>query len=270
MKKPFVLFCLVTLCSLCLLINVPAANAAAAGYTHTTYFLANPVTVDGSWTNPTEWSDSQLTSFGNTSTQSIFRSKWGAASDFSAINQYFLVEFLSDTTNDTGDYWQFCFDGDMSGGTAPGLGTGQAGDYRIDILGHTTLTAYTGTGTGWASIALPTGFTWSNKFTATPTSSTPHWVLEVNIDKLVFPIGPQYWMRVAVYNAGNAAAGVQAWPPTSRDVPNDWGDIPYDMNPIPESLSFGVVMVLSSVAVLVGSLGFRKKKIPKLAPSSTR
>ena len=259
MKKTFVAFWIFVLCSLCLLINTATTNAAYAGYTHTTYFLANPVTLDGQWTGTgnTEWADTLSTSFGNTSTQSIFRSKWSLDP---TISQYILVEFLSDITNDPGDYWQFCFDGDMSGGTAP-----QSGDIRIDIAGHTTLTAYGGSGTGWTSTASPASFTWSNKLTATPTSSTPHWVLEVIIDKQVFGIGPEYWLRIAAYDSSNAAAGVQAWPPTSRDVPNDWGDIPYDMNPIPENLAFGVVMLLSSVAVLAGSFFLRKKRITKLA-----
>ena len=254
MKRAFVIFCVFALCSLCLLMNTIAVNAAAAGYSHMTYFLANPVTLDGNWTNAAEWTDTGSTSFGNTSTQSIFRSKWGATSDFSVISQYILVEFLSDTTNDPSDYWQFCFDGDTSGGTAPA-----SGDIRIDINGHTTLAAYGGSGTGWTSTASPASFTWSNKFTATPTSSTPHWVLEVIIDKITFGIGANYWLRIACYDASNAAAGVQAWPPTSRDVPNDWGDIPYTMDPIPESLSLGVVVLLSSAALIVGSVYLRKR-----------
>ena len=259
MKRVFIVFCVLAMCCLCLLINFPATNAAATGYTHTTYFLANPVILDGNWTNAAEWTDSDSTSFGNTSTQSIFRSKWGAAPDYTVITQYFFVEFLADTTDDAGDFWQFCFDGDMSGGTAPSNGEGQARDLRIDITGHTTLTAYGGTGTGWTTITLPAGFSWSNNFTATPTSSTPHWVLEIAIDKLVFPIGPQYWARIAAYDASNAAAGVQAWPPTSRDVPSDWGDIPYSMEPIPESLSLGVLVLLSSVALIAGSYFLRKR-----------
>jgi hypothetical protein len=73
--------------------------------------------------------------------------------------------------------------------------------------------------------------------------------------------------RIAVYDASNSAAGVRAWPPTSRDVPNDWGYFNYDMNPIPENLSPSILISLSAVAVLAGSFAFRKKRIGKLANS---
>ena len=248
-----VVFTVATLCSLFSLAVIAPVNGAAAGYTHTTYFLANAVTLDGKWTTSSEWADTDIRGFGAGQT-AIFRSKWGATSDFSVISQYILVEILNDDTNDTGDYWQFCFDGDMSGGTAP-----QAGDIRIDIAEHKTITAYNGNGAGWTQISAPASFQWSNSISASPASSTPHWICEIIIDKIVFGIGAQYWLRIAVNDASNATAGVRSWPPTSRDVPNDWGDIPYDMNPVPESLGFGVVVLLSSVAVLVGFFGLRKR-----------
>jgi hypothetical protein len=251
------------LAMLCILLPVFTASvhAAAAGYTHTTYFLANPVTMDGKWTDNNEWTDTETTSFGNGA--AIFRSKWTASSDFSVITQYILVETLSDTTNDTSDLLQFCFDGGSSGPT--GGAAPQTDDIRIDIIGHTNLTAYNGNGAGWTQASAPTSFTWVSSMSASPTSSTPHWIYEISIDKISFGIGPEYWMRIAFSDASNAAAGVQSWPPTSRDVPDNWGDIPYDMNPIPEGLAFGAMALLSSVAVLVGFFGLRKRlKINKL------
>jgi hypothetical protein len=110
-------------------------------------------------------------------------------------------------------------------------------------------------------------FQWNNSISASPTSSTPHWILEIMLNKPAVGLGTMFNGRVAVYDASSAAAGVNAWPPTSRDVPNDWGTFPYSSDPIPENLSFGVVMLLSSVAVLVGSFAFRKKRIGKLANS---
>jgi len=242
-----------TLCSLFLPALTAPVNAAAAGFSHTTYSLANAVTLDGKWTTDAEWADTDITGFGAGQTV-IFRSKWGANDDFSVITQYLLVEILNDNTNDTGDYWQFCFDGDISGGTAP-----QTGDVRIDITGHKTLTAYNGNGAGWTQVAAPASFTWSNTNASSPTSSTPHWILEVIIDKISFGIGANWWLRIAVNDASNAAAGVRAWPPTSRDVPNDWGDIPYQMTTTPEGLGFGVMALLSSVVVFAGFFGLRKR-----------
>jgi hypothetical protein len=74
-------------------------------------------------------------------------------------------------------------------------------------------------------------------------------------------------MRIAVYDESNAAAGTRAWPPTSRDAPSDWGDIEYDSNPIPEGIGLGVMVLLSTVAVVAGSFYFRKQKVGKLAKS---
>ena len=126
-------------------------------------------------------------------------------------------------------------------------------------MGHTTLTAYAGSGTSWTSTSAPTTFQRSNSLNTSPTSGTNHWMCEIIMDKVNFGIGADYWLRIAYYDASNAAAGVQPWPPTSRDVPNDWGDIPYSSETIPEGLSFGVVVLLSSVAVIVGSFFVRKR-----------
>jgi len=255
-KRSVVAFGVFSLCSICLMVAAVPVNAAAAGYVHTTWLLANPVTLDGKWTSSSEWIDTDITGFG-VGQPAVFRSKWGMDP---TILQYICVEFLTDNTNDAGDYWQFCFDGDMSGGTAP-----QVGDMRIDIVGHTNITAYTGTGTGWSAISAPSTFTWSNSMDSSPTyppaSSTPHWICEISIDKQNFVINAEYWLRIAVYDASNQTAGVQAWPPTSRDVPNDWGDIPYQFANIPEGIGLGSVVALSSVVLLVGSFCFRKRQV---------
>jgi hypothetical protein len=238
---------------MCLLVKLTTVEAAYPGYSHMVYPLTNAVTFDGKWTTADEWNDGLPT---NITANSIFRTKWELimAPAF-RVNQYILIEILNDTTNDAGDYWQICMDCDMSGGTAPG-----SGDLRIDIVGHTNVTWYQGTGTGWTPIATPSAdqFRWNNSISASPHSSTPHWILELMFDKALGP-GPQYWVRIAVYDASNAAAGVHAWPPTSRDVPNDYGDFPYSSEPIPENFSFGVLVVLSSVAVLIGSYYLGKR-----------
>ena len=253
-----VAFTIAALCSLFLPAIIAPVNAAAAGYSHMVYPLQNDVTFDGKWTGTNEWTDGELTPFGTTA---LFVSKWGPFVDASTVPQYFLVEILNDNTNDQGDYWQFCFDGDMSGGATP-----QGGDVRIDIVGHNNVTFYQGTGTGWAPMATPGAgdFQWSNSMSTSPYSSASHWILELRFNKPPLSIGPQYWARVAVFDASSGAV-VKSWPPTSRDVPSDWGDFPYSSTAIPESSSFSAVLLLSSVAVLVGYFFFRKKKIGNLA-----
>jgi hypothetical protein len=228
--------------------------AAYPGYEHITYVTQNAVTFDGKWTSTTEWTDGGQTSI---SANTVFRSKWGPfVSMDDPLPQYLLVEILNDNTNDPGDYWQICLDADQSGGTAPA-----AGDVRIDIVGHNTATFYQGNGTGWApsSAYSSADFQWSNSISASPTSSTPHWICEIKINKFAAGLGILYNFRIAAYDASNAVAGPQAWPPTSRDVPNDWGIMNYSGDPIPESLTFGVFVLLSSVAVVVGSYYLRKR-----------
>jgi hypothetical protein len=252
-RASFVAFCAVILFSVCLLVNATAVKAAYPGYSHMVYPLTNAVTIDGNWTSADEWTDGLQT---NITANSVFRTKWELITtpEF-RVNQYILIEILNDTTDDADDYWQICMDCDMSGGTAPG-----SGDLRIDIVGHTDVTWYQGDGTGWTPMATPSEdqFRWNNSISESPISSTPHWILELMFNKALGP-GPQYWARIAVYDASNPDAGVHAWPPTSRDVPDDYGDFPYSSEPIPENLNFGVVVLLSSVAVLVGSYYMRKR-----------
>jgi len=93
-----------------LLIGTGTVIGSYPGNSHLTYTLLTPVTFDAKWTTPDEWTDTTLTTFGNTS-NAIFRGKWELASfDPIAVNQYIIVEILNDNTSDAGDYWQFCFD----------------------------------------------------------------------------------------------------------------------------------------------------------------
>jgi len=211
LKRLFVTLCVISLCSLILLVNISVVNAAAAGYDYMIYPFANNITFDGKWTSPTEWTDGSPAS-PPISANANFRGKWGPFVDMSTVPQYFLVEILNDSTNDANDYWQFCFDSDQSGGAAPG-----SGDLRIDIVGHNNVTFYQGTGTGWGPMAVPSSgdFQWNNSINASPTSSTPHWILEIMVNKPAVGLGIMFNGRVAVYDASSAAAGVNAWPPTS-------------------------------------------------------
>ncbi len=143
MKKTiFAAFCILTLCSL-LLVTTGTIKAEEPGYTRTDYNPNVTPTIDGKWTTNDEWTlNGEVTTVGS---DLAFRSVWILVSmDPITVTDTFLVEFFSDTTNDADDYWQLCIDGDQSGGTAP-----QTTDYRIDIIGHTTLKLYQGTGSGW-------------------------------------------------------------------------------------------------------------------------
>lgn len=76
-----------------------------------------------------------------------------------------MVEILDDNTDDAADYWQIIFDGQLDGGTAP-----QSDDFRIDVVGHSTITVYQGDGTGWTVVTpAEDDIVFSNQISDSPT-----------------------------------------------------------------------------------------------------
>jgi hypothetical protein len=235
------------------LLLVGTTKASESGYTLAEYYgSTNAVTVDGMWVGA-EWTDAYLLPiYGQ-------NARWAYKMD-SASGSYlmsFLVE-SSDNTTDTGDRWQICIDGAADGGTAP-----NDNDNKIEIEGHTTLKVYVGNGTGWVPLTT-TAVTWKDSLTTSPMNSANHYLLEVKVDKGALGAwganAPPHGVRVAMYDASNQSQGWVAWPPTSADNPSRWGIIAtYTGDPLPESLSIGVVVLLSSVAMLVGAFCFRKR-----------
>ena len=172
----------------------------------------------------------------------------------------FLIEF-ADNTNDAGDRWQICFEGGSAGAAAP-----SADCNKFEIEGHTTLKTYVGTGTAWAVMTNPT-VTWANTLATSPHDPATHWIFELTFDKAQFGWGaspPPQGIRIAMYDASNPAQGWVAWPPTSTDTnPAGWGSIAdYEMGAAPEGLTVGLMLAVSSVAVVVSLRYFRKQ--PKI------
>jgi hypothetical protein len=250
------------LCSSLLLVNV--VKASESGYTLTEAYTTSAVTVDGKWTSSTEWSDAWISGMsGGIGTGGI----WAYKMDTNAGP--YLMSFLiesPDNTNDANDKWVICIDGGAVGGTAP-----QTNDVKIEIVGHTTMTVYTGNGTGWvAAPSLKAAVTWKDSITTSPSNSAQHYVLEVQGDK--GSLGdwganpPPDGVYVSMYDASNPSRGTVAWPPTSPDNPSRWGLIADYSGTIPESLNFGFIALLSSIALLAGYVVFRKSRIAKFAP----
>lgn len=252
MKKRFAVFFMLALCCL-MLVNVGIIMAAEEGYERISYATQVVPTVDGAWTSPDEWTDGDITVI---SEDAEFRSTWEFGD---VVMTRFLVEFFSDDTDDAGDYWRMCIDGDQSGGTAP-----QAGDFKIEIVGHETLTVYEGDGEDWTEVTPdPADIQWNNTISESPTNSTPHWILELMISKNagVVQMGILWNFNLAVYD-DSSTVGVLAWPPTDPDVPDGYGVENYSSDAIPESLSIAVLVILSSVAVVV-SFYLRKRLKPE-------
>jgi len=256
MKKGlFAAFSLLMLCSLLLITTVGTVIGGNDAYSLIEYWTQVAPTFDGEWTSPDEWTDGQHVQISDagmfTYTADIMLT--------GSMNSQFLVEFFSDTTDDAEDYWKICLDPSNGGGSAPRNGYG-----RIDIIGHTEIKCYEGDGTSWTEIPAESEIEWANSITDTPLNSTAHWILELQFNKesgAMTLTQPPNGLRIAFYDASNPDAGELAWPPDSDvNVPDTWGVIPtYSMDPIPESIGFGVAALLSSIAVAVSFYFLRKR-----------
>jgi hypothetical protein len=244
------------LCSLLLVTTIGTVMAGNPEYSITEYPSATVATVDGTWTTDDEWTDTPATDMSGNAT-----GKFGYnIQDFTNLGLEWVVEFFDDDTEDAEDYWQICFDDGESGGSAP-----DTWDFMIEIVGHTTMTVYQGTGSGWSEVpGAESELTWSNTIDASPWNSTPHWILEVvdsskTAGDVQIPTMPPTGMRIAAYDASTDT--IAAWAPdSSADVPDTWGRIGgMEMNPIPEGLTFVVMAFLSSVSLVVGSHYLRKR-----------
>ena len=238
------------LCSL-ILMNVVTTNASEPGYTVSEYYGGTAVTVDGK-NGAGEWLDVTTQRIGPAA---IFEYKMDSSAG--PYSMTWLVEF-SDSTNNAGDIWQLCIDGSNDGGTAP-----NSNDYKFEIVGHTTLSVYVGSGTVWTASSATVS--WKDSLATSVHDPANHYILEIQFDKAQFGWGanpPPHGLRIAMYDASNAAQGWVAWPPEaiSKDNPSRWGAIPdYFAAPAPEGLTIGIMVLVSSVALLSASYYLRKR-----------
>jgi len=235
---------IIALCTLCF---TGIVSATKPGFTQTdgtgTLVTVNGIIGSG------EWEDSWRGKLydGWTLTNNTYRVKWAEADSNFWWDQW-LFEIISDTTNDAGDFIQICYDSTLDGGTAP-----QTDDYLVNYTGHGTAKLYVGTGTGWAS-SSDLDVVVASTISASPASATPHWIIEIDVENPWEDTGD----RVAAYDASTGKTLM--WPPeSSANVPNDYGFSEISYETVPEGLTIGVMVLLSTVAVVVGTRYFRKR-----------
>jgi hypothetical protein len=263
------------ICLLSVFVISLAGNAAAynASFTHSAYLMDTAPIIDGQYT-AAEYSTSASIPFG---LNGVSRNGWTMSP---VVYATFCIETW-DTTNDAGDYWVITFDSTAAGAeTPPNGGTApQVDDFKLVVTGHDSPTVqwYKGTGTAWATIT-PTGFTdpavfqQAQSLSASPMYATPHYIWEMHIDKTniaglgIAPMGYNWASYVAYYDAHAGGYGLQSWPPSpaSDTNPNSWGYVPYVFEAAPEGFTFGILLVLSSVAVIAGAVLIRKQSLPKI------
>lgn len=272
MKKiRIVLFCVLSLLAIALAGNVTAYNAA---YSHTDYLSSTVPTIDGTYAQGPDWLESGTQTFG---TNGIFRDEW----TFTPVAYCMFIE-TTDSTNDPGDYWVVTFDSTTDGGaTEPNGGAApQTDDYMLKVTGHgatATTQWYKGNGTGWNPVASPSAanFQSAQALAASPKIATPHYGLEIFVEKTNTDLGTVImgynWASfVGYYDAHTGGNGNQTWPPASAtppgnpNVPNSWGYIPYAFNAnptpdVPENFAIVTVLALSLVAA-IGAVLLRKAR----------
>jgi hypothetical protein len=236
-------------------------SAAKAGYGFTIAQGADISTWDGKIDPATEWDDSYKDFLYNgwTMTTSFFRDKWGTTP---AVCENWLMEILTDTTDNPGDWWELCIDNAQSGGSAP-----TASDFKINWSAAQGLKVWTGTGSGWAASSAAVGSGGDvfagTSISASPASATPHRIIEIYLSKLgALAMGFNNNERLGAYDANTGITYM--WPPySSADVPDTYGAGTTGFSgAIPEGLTVGIMVALSSIAVIVSIRYFRKQ--PKI------
>ena len=122
-----------------------------------------------------------------------------------------------------------------------------------------------GDGIGWTDRDMdPSELEWANSLSSSPTSSTPHWIYEFQKVKNTgdFTLDNVWNFFLRVYDASNPATK-PSWPPTSPDVPEEYGIENYSTAEIPEGLTFMVMALLTTVSMFVGYRYFTKQKETK-------
>ncbi len=243
--------------------NIKTVKAAKEGYEVTNYVATTDVTVDGKWTTDDEWTDADEKQLDG-SLNAIFRLKY--VSNYpTSVNEYYIIEFFDDTTNDTTDYVQICYEAPEGLGGAPiGGTTPQTDCKRWEYEGNVAsgFSYYVGDGAAWVE---SDAYNWNTDiivvttFGTSPLSSTPHLIAEVMIEHMAYSIGTPQWIRIAAYDAAHSADGVQSWPESSVNAPSDWGLSTAAQTTIPEGLTMAVMVFLSSVSVIVGSRYLQKR-----------
>jgi hypothetical protein len=245
--------CILLLCSSLLIISVGTVMALNSEYSFDEYW-AGAAIIDGKWTTPEEWQIGMPHYIG-TVQKGMFIMQ--ANSESGGYWPEYVIEF-ADNTQDAGDIIRVCM---TAGGeeSSPAAGT----TVKVEIQGLTTKKVYDGTGSGWTDSAYASAVTTAATVTTSAHDPANHVVAEVSIQKENWGMAaPPLGVFIGCYDASTDTW--VTWPPAaSADNPSTWGVIAgYQMEPYPEGLTIGVMLLVSSIAAVVSIRYFRKP--PKL------
>jgi hypothetical protein len=270
-----------SLLSLLLLSLVGIVAAYNDDYIHTMYQSSNdPPTIDGTYVVDDDWIASGKEEFGG---GAAFHDQW-----LMSPNIYCCIVEVTDNTTDAGDKLTICFDGTEEGTTTPADGgaTPTQYDKKLEVTGHggATVQWYIGNGSDWvAATASVELLDLAQSLTSTPTIEPDHYVYEMILNfhedtSLGSPlVGYEWGQFVSYYDEDTGET--QQWPPAdatpagSPDVPDSWGGIHYTEEAnstvtIPQPLTIGAIVLLSSVALVISFYWLRKKPANKMVKPS--
>ena len=226
------------LCGLLLTVG----TSIAADYERNSYLTTVTPTIDGQWTTEDEWTDGEETWIG---TDIVFRSTWDSE------KTRWIVEFLTDTTNNPGDLWLFC------------INFGETWNIKFEINGHTNLVWSIGGEGDWTEMEEAMPIEWFDSLSTSTASSTPHWILEFQIDReSQFDI-PEVWhFLLQALDASNPE--YHTWPPNADPgFDEEYGTENSLPEAIPEGLTFAVMALLTTISMLVSYRYLVKRKETK-------
>lgn len=226
----------------------------------TCWTLMNPVTMDGKWTNPQEWTDASESRM----VPQLWNGTAYVRTKHDADYVYVLVDYISDTILGAGDYCTLRFDTKGDGGNAP-----HEDDYSFVFewltVGSSSFQMRQGVGYSWGVLVLdPIGATAKSdcKPSVDPYLEAAHMVYEFKIPLALF--GSSVNSRVCVDAQDRYPSGItMLWPNTfNTEWPSTWGKLAISTVPIPEFSSVGIVAgigIMSTMSLLV----FNKKRLKK-------
>jgi hypothetical protein len=254
-KKAITVLTAVLLTCLCLASIPGIVLAQQEGYEIEDFEATTEPTIDGKWTNGFEWSDaSEAQLVGDVN--ATFRIKHdNELITGDIINYYLLIEVFGDTASNPEDVLEICIAAaSETGGTPIGGIEPQTDCVKFDYVGHSQsgFTMYMGDGSAWvedSSYSWTTDILIVSSVDTSPMSDTAHVIYEVRIAAAAFDIHPEYWIRVGVHDGGNTLDA--AWPPSSADVPDEWGAVDTINETIPEFPAWAILPLFATATLSV-------------------
>jgi hypothetical protein len=229
-------------------------------------------TIDGIWTNSSEWSDATLIELSNGVNETA-----NVRLKHDGIYVFVLIDFLTDVVHNTYDQGGVCIDAANNGGGLP-----QTDDYLFSLLAGqapTFLYTFRGTGNGnksedaWSLTVVPEADGQAGFAPGQYGNDSIHMIYEFQIPCTIWPATSSYGFYVYVFDyhtstflewpagAGGGwrriAEGEPQYVPPS---PDHWGSIMGDFIPeFPSRLVFvGLAAALASAGVIIRRVKIRK------------